>query len=223
VDQADFSWNQPIYPGQVVTFTGWATGTFPITFTWDFGDGGTAEGNPVTHVFEMAMDYLVTMTATNACGQDVIVYTVVVEEPSCDPVHNTGFFWVPELPSVGDVVTFTAWASGTAPIDFFWTFGDGATATGEVVYHTYQVAGYFTVTLEATNACGQETVSQVVVVQPPGCGEAIQKGDTELGSVDWTESSAGGMISYRPYRFPRRRQYDRDALDTASVLAEWLQ
>ena len=40
----------------------------PITFSWDFGDGGTASGPSVTHVFTREGTLVVTLTVTDAAG-----------------------------------------------------------------------------------------------------------------------------------------------------------
>lgn len=58
-------------PGQVVTFTasGETDGT-ALTYTWDFGDGGTAAGASVTHAFWTPGEHLVTLTATDGCGYE---------------------------------------------------------------------------------------------------------------------------------------------------------
>jgi chitodextrinase len=41
----------------------------PVTFAWDFGDGGIASGATVTHTFA-AGSYTVTLTASGPCGTD---------------------------------------------------------------------------------------------------------------------------------------------------------
>jgi parallel beta-helix repeat protein len=74
--------------GQPVTFDGSVTpsdGTPPITYAWDFGDGSPVQtGDPAIHTFAVAGTYSVAMTATNGCGTDEVVHTLVVEEPSED-------------------------------------------------------------------------------------------------------------------------------------------
>ncbi|MGC8874153.1 MAG: PKD domain-containing protein, partial [Chloroflexia bacterium] len=76
---AEFTWN-PITPtvGQVVTFTGSAAGSQPITFEWAFGDGETGTGAVVTHIYGAAGTYTVAMTATNAWGSDSVSHAVTV-------------------------------------------------------------------------------------------------------------------------------------------------
>jgi len=63
---------------------------------------------------------------------------------------------------------FTGVASGTAPIEFDWDFGDGTTGHGAVVTHTYAISDTYTVVLTVTNDCDTGVVEhEVVVLQPP--------------------------------------------------------
>jgi hypothetical protein len=57
---------------------------------------------------------------------------------------------------------FTNTSSGSTSI--LWSFGDGATSTQPTLSHTYLSNGQYTVSLTAINACGTNTVSQVVNV-----------------------------------------------------------
>jgi hypothetical protein len=74
---------EPITPtaGQLVTLTATATGTAPITFTWDLGDGGHATGALITHSYDLSGQYLLVVTATNSCGQAVLNAPLWVESP----------------------------------------------------------------------------------------------------------------------------------------------
>ena len=61
-----------ILEGETVNFTARATsGTPPYTYSWDFGDGGTGTGAQVSHTFDTAGIYTVTLTVTDdgATGQ----------------------------------------------------------------------------------------------------------------------------------------------------------
>jgi len=55
------------FTGDPVTFSSTASGTEPIDFQWTFGDAYTATGSTVEHSFANAGDYMVTLTASNAC------------------------------------------------------------------------------------------------------------------------------------------------------------
>lgn len=57
-----------IDPDTELTFTAEASGTEPITITWDFGDGTTAEGNTITHEFQMGTASPAVVTATASSG-----------------------------------------------------------------------------------------------------------------------------------------------------------
>src|SRR5260370_37076841 len=64
-------------------------------------------------------------------------------------------------------MTFNASASGgTGPYTFTWDFGDGTTATGNLVSHSFG-SGTFTVNLAATDSLGTIGVAfQTVLVKP---------------------------------------------------------
>lgn len=60
-----------IDPDAEITFSATASGTEPITISWDFGDGTTAEGNQVTHEYPMgtASPAIITVTAASGYGE----------------------------------------------------------------------------------------------------------------------------------------------------------
>jgi len=165
VHDAAFGW-EPTEPrsGEVITFTGTASGTGPITYTWDLGDGAVGAGASVAHTYTAGGDYLVTMTATNGWGGAIVTHAVGVR----DAVHDAAFSWSPATPMVSDTVTFTATAAGDEPITYTWDLGDGATDSGAHVTHAYSAAGDYAIVLTVTN-CGGSTdvVADVITVVPP--------------------------------------------------------
>jgi len=162
--EVEFTW-EPLTPtvGAMVTFTGEATGTQPLTYTWDLGDGATAGGMTTTHAYAAAGDYTVVLTVSNGCGQQVVSHVVWVVEP-CVPVGDAGFAWEPLTPTVGTMVTFTGEATGTQPLTYTWDLGDGATAGGMTTTHAYAAAGDYTVVLTVSNGCGQQVVTRHLAV-----------------------------------------------------------
>lgn len=84
VSGASFSYT-PLPPliGQAVTFTGEVeTGTPPVTFTWNFGDGSGDTGSAVTHTFPVGtalLPYTVAMTARNVCSLQVVRQVIAVQ------------------------------------------------------------------------------------------------------------------------------------------------
>ena len=100
-------------------------------------------------------------------GVHLFTKSVAVHVITCVPVSNPAFTWLPADPVVGQVITFTGSADGWAPITYAWSFGDGATDTGMTVQHTYTMSDTYTVVMTATNACGEASISHMVVVVEP--------------------------------------------------------
>lgn len=99
----------------------------------------------------------------------IIPVTLTITAP-CEPVSITDVSYAPAEPQVNEVITFTAAATGTLPISFAWDFGDGAAAEGEVVTHGFTLAGLYSVSLSAENACHIDQASLDVLV-----GELTQR------------------------------------------------
>jgi len=51
-----------------IAFTNLTTGTAPLTYLWDFGDGGTSTEKDPVHQYTAVGIYMVKLTATNAYG-----------------------------------------------------------------------------------------------------------------------------------------------------------
>ena len=171
---ASFTWT-PADPvvGQWVYFHAQASGTPPLAYAWDFGDGGHGSGANASHRYNQAGEYTVVLTVTNACGRQVVSHRLTVwpSPPICDPVHNAAFSWEPASPYAGQVVTFTGSAEGDTPIVYAWDFGDGSQGSGSPAAHTYAASGTYTVVMTATN-CGTHTAvaaHDVRVLAPGVC------------------------------------------------------
>ena len=55
-------------------------GTAPVTYTWDLGDGETANGAVVTHAYANAGNYTAVVTATNSVSTLTDTTSVVIVE-----------------------------------------------------------------------------------------------------------------------------------------------
>lgn len=80
------------------------------------------------------------------------------------------FAFSPSSPTVQAPVSFTASASGgVAPYSFIWSFGDGTSAIGNNVTHTYSSPGAYNVTMTLTDSIGSTSkTSSLVTVQSSG-------------------------------------------------------
>lgn len=137
-----------------------------VSYAWAFGDGDTGSGRTVSHIYELAGTYLVTLTVTDDRGQSVsstpTSFTVVA---AANPV--AAFTFSPTDPFVGTSIVFNG-ASSTVPtgrtiVGYDWEFGDGNQASGPAPIHTFKAAGTFTVTLVVTDNTGRKAVASRTV------------------------------------------------------------
>jgi PKD repeat protein len=126
------------------------------SYAWAFGDGTTATGAVVWHRFNSAGVFPVALTVTDNKGaQDVETRTVQAGSVNNPP--TAAFVYSPSSPLVLQWVQFDA--SGSTDSDgsiasYAWSFGDGTTMTGVVVYKQFGAAGVFPVTLTVTDDDG---------------------------------------------------------------------
>ncbi len=132
-------------PPLTVQFTDTSTGT-PTSWHWDFGDGNISTLQNPSHTYTAPGDYTVTLTVTNAYGEDTKTSYVHVYIP-----------WAPSFtasPTSGPApltVQFTD-TSTDDPFDWWWEFGDGDEVFSvQNPSHTYTKPGTYTVTLHAVN------------------------------------------------------------------------
>lgn len=138
------------------------TGSLPITYTWNFGDGAVVNDGLIANHTYAAGTYTAILTATNVAGQAVVTTTVDVGAgPTASFDHNSPV----NAPNTTVVFTHTG-GNATA---WLWNFGDGLTSTLQNPTHTYavppaQTAQVYTVTLTAANAYGAVQNSALVTV-----------------------------------------------------------
>ncbi|MBC7249182.1 MAG: lamin tail domain-containing protein [Anaerolineae bacterium] len=80
--EAAFSYSpKSPWVGQKVKFTNESRGTEPLSYEWDFGDGGSSTVTNPQHVYMKAGTYRVRLTATNPWGSDTASAEIVVSHP----------------------------------------------------------------------------------------------------------------------------------------------
>jgi PKD repeat protein len=144
------------------------------SYTWSFGDRGTATGRSATHAYANPGTYTVQLTVRDSDGQSATAtHTLTVHT---QPASN--FAFSPALPREGAATTFDGRGSlssdpGTAIISYLWSFGDGASTSGATATHTYARAGAYPVTLSVTNNLGLTDVSTEQVTVAHGLPTAV--------------------------------------------------
>jgi PKD repeat protein len=140
------------------------------TYLWNFGDGATAAGMLASHQFSAVNTYPVTLTVTDQRGAQAFSTQPVPVGSGAPP--SVKFTTSPASPAPGQTVFFNASeskaAEGRTLVEYFWDFGDGSTATGVAVSHSYSAEGGFVVTLKITDDARTFAVSsQSVTVKIP--------------------------------------------------------
>ncbi len=172
--------------GSTVVFSaGWCSGTVTSNCTsgsvsswsWTFGDGGTATGQVVTHQFP-AGTYPVTLTVKDAASRAVSTTRAVTVKAGAAP--TAAFVSSPSAPLPGQAVFFSAAASTAEStrtiVDYQWNFGDGGTGRGVSASHAYAVVGSYTVTLTVVDDAGRTgATSSSVTVAASGAGAPVAK------------------------------------------------
>jgi PKD repeat protein len=170
------------YAGQVgspITLSGSATDPSPVDQTtllyhWEFGDGATGNGPLVSHTYQQAGSYPVTLTVTDKDGgvgrATATVEISAVNQPPVAVISG------PERGLVGEMLNFSAGESSDPDghiASYAWDFGDGNIASGVNATHSYGTAGNYQVILTVTDDDGL-TASAVLAVQIDAEDEEVE-------------------------------------------------
>jgi PKD repeat protein len=174
--------DQEVCAGAEVHFDGSASRDFDGVvnrFSWDFGDNVTGGGDKPVHVYQLPGDYRVVLSiegdqAGQCSNTDSDEMRVRVVEAPVAQIDG------PASIAVGAPATFDASASSGATgriATWRWDFGDGGTAEGPIVEHTYREAGPYVVGLsietDATAAaCDAAQVRHQIVANAQPVAEA---------------------------------------------------
>ena len=160
-----------------VLFTDTSTGGALTSWYWDFGDGiNSKHATNATHTFTKPGTYNVTLTITNAAGNNSVTRPGYITVTASSPTGKTvADFYSPEAEKVlngttdngiyeNEVVSFFDSSTGS-PTSWEWDFGDGNTSTQKNPTHVYGKMsvygmGGYTVNLTVTNSAGSDTISK---------------------------------------------------------------
>jgi PKD repeat protein len=154
--------------GQVLTFSddgSYDLNNDPLTYSWSFSEGGTANGPTTTRSYNAAGTYTVTLTVSdNHGGSDSAELAVTISlAPNQAPVARlTG----PTVGTVGQVLAFNDNGSSDPdgdPLTYTWTFSEGGTASGPSTTRSYNAAGIYTVTLAVSDSHGSTSSASLTV------------------------------------------------------------
>ena len=121
-------------------------------YQWIFGDGGTATGNPVSHIYTYANTFNPILLITDSLdgSGDTIRCTVQIPSPSgiYVPGPNIDFSSDKQTSCTPTSVTFTNLTSPLSGTEtWLWDFGDGQTSTDKDPAAHFYAGGNYAVTL----------------------------------------------------------------------------
>jgi gliding motility-associated-like protein len=126
---------------------------------WSFGDGGTASGATVTHMFSDTGKLFVQLIAYNSGCPDTLRKEEYVHIKP--PIANFGFRY-----DCVNRLLFRFSDSSIGATSWKWTFGDGGESTDRSPSHAFARTGSYPVTLTVTNGNCSHSSTQTVLILP---------------------------------------------------------
>ena len=170
---------------------------FITAHTWKFGDGKTATGPSVTHSYFSAGTFSVTLivTSDNGCvdsiSRTVTVYpqplaSFIIPANQCLTGNNFNFISTANIASNGSISSQ------------IWNFGDGTTATGTSVNHSFSADGNYPVNLQISsdNGCIDIVTDTITVFKMPIVSIANNAAICSGNTISLSASTLAGTSPY---------------------------
>ena len=131
-----------------------------VTYMWNFGDGAQGEGKKVTHKYNKGGIYNVSLIVNDNAGTECSIDSVQKQiKVNTAPVAVAGKDVKLCLESLDTDYAIAFDGTGSKDPDgdslnYTWNFGDGTTASGDKVIHTYKTGGVYKVELKVDDASG---------------------------------------------------------------------
>lgn len=175
-------------------------------FVWHFGDGATSTEKLPRHTFTQPGTYTVRLVYTTAsgCSDSVVVNETIrvgnkpIVDFSANPLISCAF----------QPVNFTDRSTGPRADRWFWTFGDGTSATEQLPRHAYLDTGYMSVKLVVWNNGCKDSITKrnyvhikppvaLFTINPVDCRNRFSRSftDKSLGATAWYWNFGDGQFS----------------------------
>jgi len=181
-------------------------GAPPYTYTWDFGDGTTANSANVTHTYTQGGTFTAKITVTDSNGnkasQEIKIYV-----SGGSGSFNATFTPNPNTGHVPLNVSFISEVNGgTQPYHYSWNFGDANHANVPYPSHIYKLPGNYIVTLDVKDSSTNETntTKNISVSPAAGPGETYVEASasTQEGTAPLSVAFTGNIYyGSQPYSY----------------------
>ncbi len=191
-----------------VTFAGVASnipGNNIVTYTWNFGDGGTASGLNTSHCYTNSgafSIYLLGITQMG-CRDSTLKNSLITVFPQPVADFNASDF---ETDIYSPTITFYD-ISQSNITNWQWNFQTGANSTVQNPVYTFQSDGTYSVTLIVTNVNGcKDTIIKIITIKPVFtfyAPNAITPNFDETNDVFLPQGTAWDLETYNLWIFDR--------------------
>ncbi len=142
-----------------------------VAWHWDFGDGFAADGERVNHTYDRPGTYTVQLTVLSADGlsdNDALAIEVENRPPVAQASSDMTAGTAPLTVSFDGSGSYDP-DNGGQIVGYAWDFGDGTTADGVQVQHTFSTAGSFQVRLTVVDDLGGQSADEInlEIAAPP--------------------------------------------------------
>jgi PKD repeat protein len=170
-------------------------------YTWDFGDGASANGQEIDHIYNAPGNYTATVTVENGCGFTGTASTLVQIQSNI-LITDVDYQLTVDTVCVGDNIFFQG--DDGEGVTYEWDMGDGTVYSDWAGTHAYDALGTYYVSITVTNGCGDDStvVDSIVVsdnytpdpaniqvfVEPEGCvgdEKVFVLIPSGLGDIEW--------------------------------------
>ncbi|WP_162136905.1 PKD domain-containing protein [Alcanivorax hongdengensis] len=121
-----------------------------LSYRWQFGDGDSGKGEQVTHTYDRADTYTVTLTVTDRT-QRTDSRSLSLDIQAVGPAAA---FRIEGPATAGQPQHFDASGSYGQALTYYWDFGDQDAGRNNAIAHIYDQAGDYGVTLTVTDQAG---------------------------------------------------------------------
>lgn len=186
----------------LVQFNGHTSLAGPVSWSWDFGDGGNSTLQNPQHVFaDIRNLYTVRLTITPAalCGfikrTKFIFPAGLITKAAFNIIHNCDSGYVR--------FENTSTQFPEVPLQYSWSFGDGNFSSDPNPVHTYTTPGNYTVKLKvSTNTeCLDDSVSILFDYTSIDIQASADQAIDEGNSVQLQVTGGGTNIQWQPARW----------------------
>ena len=128
----------------------------PVSYQWDFGDGGSSTVQDPVHNYESHGVFDVTLTVTDDDNESCTATLRVVMDDGESEIPAESALWIEPDTLVMEANQELGFISfyddpQNQTVSYKWDFGDGSTSTAATPRHKYTAAGRYEVSLEITD------------------------------------------------------------------------